>query len=369
VRVTFLTGGLEPGKDGVGDYTRLLASECARQGANCQAIALVDRHVGRLSRERQGDVEFTRLPASAWRSTGFASVVETIRSFGSDWVSLQFVPYSFQRWGLPVRLVRTLPEAVVPARLHLMLHEIWTAGGGSWRRRIVSRGQRQCVLALCRRADGVHAGLLPLFGNVPVSTADAMAWLAPALSEIGCDAAARRVGWWLCVLFGTGHPEWTPEPLMSRLQQAAAGHGRRVGVISVGRLGVGESMWEAMRSRYQHDVPMLRLGEQPAERISELLNTADFGIATSPYALLEKSGTVTAMLEHGLPVIVNRLNAAYGSAGAIDTADADLVIRMDTGFAHRLSAAARRRPESRLPAVARQLLADLERATRTPWSS
>src|SRR5215469_5144860 len=32
VKILFVTGSLEAGKDGVGDYARLLAAECVRQG-------------------------------------------------------------------------------------------------------------------------------------------------------------------------------------------------------------------------------------------------------------------------------------------------------------------------------------------------
>ena len=43
--ILFLTGCLQPGKDGVGDYTRLLARECIRQGQACCLIALDDPYV------------------------------------------------------------------------------------------------------------------------------------------------------------------------------------------------------------------------------------------------------------------------------------------------------------------------------------
>jgi len=40
--------------------------------------------------------------------------------------------------------------------------------------------------------------------------------------------------------------------------------------------------------------------------VSQLLHAADFGIAAHPWALIGKSGAATAMLEHGLPVLVPR---------------------------------------------------------------
>jgi hypothetical protein len=381
VRITFLTGGLEPGADGVGDYARLLSGECASRGVRCQVVAIADPHVDGSSIDSKSGVEFIRISVKASSSQRFQRVREVVQEFSPDWVSLQFVPYAYHRWGLPFRLTRRLPGTTSTARLHLMLHEIWIHDGGSWRRRLVSAGQRQCVLALCRhpgvvihtsnstyqRELGQHhvkVGLLPLFGNIPVSPRDAQAWLPCAAPEVGAEIVARRSEWWLCVLFGTIHPEWPPEPLMSRLLRAAADRGKRVGIVSVGRLGAGEALWVTLQNRYRDHAAMIRLGEQPVERISEVLNTADFGIATSPYALIGKSGSVAAMLDHGLPVIVNREDADFGPVGGIEDRSDELVIRLDARFADRLSGVSRRPPQWRLPAVAEQFLADLNASER-----
>ena len=382
MRITFLTGGLEHGADGVGDYARLLAGECTSRGVRCQVVALADRSVDGSSTDPESGVELVRISGNGSWSQRFQRVRELVQAFSPDWVSLQFVPYAFQRWGLPVGLIRRLPSAISTARLHLMLHEIWTHGQGSWRGRLISAGQRRGVLALCRRpgtlvhtSNGtyqrvlgryhVHARRLPLFGNVPVSTCDALAGLAAALPDIGADVVARRPGWWLCALFGTIHPEWPPEPLMARLLQAAAEHGKRVGIISVGRLGAGDARWTTLQNRYRQHAAMVRLGEQPVERISELLNTVDFGIATSPYALIDKSGTVAAMLDHGLPVIVNREDESFVPVRTVEDTVDELVIRMDERFGDRLSGASRRPPQWRLPAVAGRFLADLSGSARS----
>jgi hypothetical protein len=40
--------------------------------------------------------------------------------------------------------------------------------------------------------------------------------------------------------------------------------------------------------------------------ISKILQCLDLGLATSPRQLIQKSGSVAAMLEHGLPILVTR---------------------------------------------------------------
>jgi hypothetical protein len=105
---------------------------------------------------------------------------------------------------------------------------------------------------------------------------------------------------------------------------------------------------------------MVTLGEQPSTRVSEVLNTVNFGIATSPYGLLGKSATVAAMFEHGLPVIVNREDGPAAPEDPRDQPDHALVIRLGHDFARRLASAKRGEPCRRLPAAAAQFLADLE---------
>ena len=39
--------------------------------------------------------------------------------------------------------------------------------------------------------------------------------------------------------------------------------------------------------------------------------SADFGISSTPVHLLDKSGSAAAMLEHGLPIIVNNVPPEY----------------------------------------------------------
>ncbi len=381
MNITLVAGSLEPGRDGVGDYTRWLANAAARRGAACRVLALADRHVCDPVRTRDASGgECLRLPFGIPWSARLQAASEFVRASRADWVSLQFVPYSFQKRGFASAVVRSIPDLVGRARLHVMFHEIWIDGTISWRKRLVSTAQRGSILQLCRYpgavihttngtyrdvlADhGVRADVLPLFGSIPIAQADATRWLAPLLSAAGCDALPDRRGeWWLFVLFGTLHPVWPPLPLLSELQASAAEAGKRLALISVGRLGSGEALWAQMSATYAPRVPMLRLGEQPPERISEVLQAVDFGVATTPLALIGKSATAAAMFDHGLPVVVNREDCCWPPPQTTDPREAALVIRRGPGFGERLRLARRLPPEWRLPEVATQWLADLSNA-------
>jgi hypothetical protein len=233
-----------------------------------------------------------------------------------------------------------------------------------------SNGTYQHALA----RHGMSAGTLPLFGSIPVAPATAESWLASPLASAGCDALSnseRRNAWWLFAFFGTLHPVWPPQPLLDQLNAAAAAAGKRVALIAAGWLGAGESIWNRMQQQVGDRVPMLRLGERPAQRISELFNSVDFGVATSPWALIGKSATVAAMLDHGLPVVVNRDDCSWPAPASGDEREAALLIRMGPDLAARLRQARRLPACPRLPKVARQWLGELAMtADKVPtWSS
>jgi hypothetical protein len=111
LRIAFLCGSLEPGFDGVGDYTRRLAGELTKQGHSTVIIALHDKTVPDKLEEKQTvdniELPVLRIPAHYSSKKRFRSAGEWIRTFNPDWLSLQYVPYSFQNKGLPFGLRRT----------------------------------------------------------------------------------------------------------------------------------------------------------------------------------------------------------------------------------------------------------------------
>ncbi len=128
MKIIFICSSLEPGKDGVGDYTRRLATEIIKQGHNAFIIALNDRFISETERIKQFSdnisVETLRISSvSKWTER-----IDVMNAFISkilpDWVSLQYVPYGFNKKGLPFSLPFNLQQLKV-AKWHIMFHEIW----------------------------------------------------------------------------------------------------------------------------------------------------------------------------------------------------------------------------------------------------
>jgi hypothetical protein len=256
MKIMFLCGSLEPGRDGVGDYTRRLAGECARRGHACTVIALHDPHVRRRTGGCAGAVRFLRLPASADWAGRVGRVLQEQRDGAPDWVSWQFVAYGLDPRGLvPSALLDCAPELRGP-RCHVMMHELWIGleAGSGWRARATGWRQRRRVVRLLERlrpdclqtsnqayrqalgGAGFAAGVLGLFGNVPVADraaggADVLARWLPAAG--GPGGAAPLVA----LAFGTLHPQWRPEATVDWLKATARRHGRTPALLAVGRLG------------------------------------------------------------------------------------------------------------------------------------
>ncbi|HWB61831.1 MAG TPA: hypothetical protein VG733_20280 [Chthoniobacteraceae bacterium] len=360
MKIAFLCNCLAPGRDGVGDYTAMLAGECERRGHEARMIALNDPHVDELS-VAPGEMRLS--PALSWNAR-VERAADMVSLFDPDFVSVQFVCYGFHPRGIDFGLAGRLREIADGRAVQMMFHELWIGAGkgAGLKERFTGALQRVCVKralgALNVRAvhasntayvamlkgRGIDAEVLPLFGAIPVPEAQLPARAADGALALG--------------IFGSLHPVWPPQPLMTLLLNT----GRKIVISHIGGMGAGGvALWEKMERDFAGVIEFRKLGEQPPERIAEFFRTEiNFGIATTPWELIGKSASVAAMLEHGLPVIVNRDDWHFGDVA--DGAVSPLLIKMDAALPERLGAARRGVPRSRLPEVASQFLAALERA-------
>ena len=356
MKILFLTGSLEPGRDGVGDYTRTLATECARLGHDTVLLSLNDPWVhGPL-------LEPAALRLGSKMS--WPDRVRTARAFlnanRAEIVSVQFVPYSFHPAGLNFALPQILRVIIGQTRVQVMFHELWIGAqtGASLQAKALGLCQRKIIQAVvktsaCRIVHAsncvyvqllarhrINAKQLSLFGSVPVVPTDGL----PRQND-----DVLRLG-----IFGSIHPEWSPDEMLVQLRRL----GKAIQLSHIGRIGPGESVWMDLTERYGSEVEFRRLGEQSTKTISQFFSSVEFGVATTPLSLIAKSASVAAMLDHGLPVIVNRNDVHFH--GITETGPtSDLLIPFDEMFLERLTTVKRRAPRARLPEVAAQFLNDI----------
>jgi len=378
MRIAFICGRLGPGADGVGDYVRLLSGGLAARGHSVLALALRDSATA--PETGPAGERFVRYADTALTP---ASARAALAAFAPDWVSLQWVPYAWHPRGLPwfagARLAAISPAT---ARRHFMAHELWVGENDSaptldrllwcplqrlltrrllavWRPALVHTSIPIYATLLARL--GRNAVVLPLPGNLPSPGPDdsrwAEAWLrAHGLSE---DRFAS-----LAAVFGTLHPEWEPDEALLAWNAHERAAGRQPALLALGRIGLGG---ESRLARLRSAVPGLAIhltGELPAGQIAALLARARFALATSPLALLGKSGTVAAARDLGLPVLVTRNDWLSRSTPMPATPDDPLIMLWPASGALDWPAflARRRAQVNSAPALTLSFISDLTAA-------
>jgi hypothetical protein len=387
MQLLFFCASLEPGRDGVGDYTRRLAGACAARGHGCTAIALHDPHVARATDLTEDGMRLIRLPAAAPWPGRLACAIGHQRRLAPDWVSWQFVAYGFNPRGLVPSELWQGAAHLSGSRCHVMMHELWIGleAGSGWLARAAGWRQRWRVLRLldqlspdcvqtsnaayqsALRDEGLLAGVTGVFGNVPV--ADGFPGRAATIGRWLPDAAGFDAPPLVSLTFGTLHPQWRPAATADWLVSTAGRLARAPALIVIGRAGShAAAILDLFRRR---GVTVRATGELDATAISHLLRAADFGIAPHPWALIGKSGAAAAMLEHGLPVLVPRdeWRLRRASATAAAAPGDPLLVRLAGLDAARTDRwlASRRPPEPALPRIADDFLAALGRwSPRSP---
>ncbi len=342
MRIAFICGSLEPGHDGVGDYTRRLAAQCLAAGHEAAILSLFDRHQRTFARMQQPEghvkVEVARIPEATGDAEKKRLGKAFIETFDPDWLSLQFVIFSFHPKGLPLHLSSLLLGIGGRRKWNVMFHELWVGmpEGATRKHRCWGELQRLLILRLLNKVRpalihthstlyraqlaglGYPAHSLPLFSNIPVTAStNPAASLPPNPVRL--------------VIFGSIHPDAPVAEFISEAARFSKEEKRIVMLTMIGRNGSGQQAWKDACTR--EGLPLEVLGEQSPARLSEVLASSTLGIATGAYIMIEKSGTVAAMLEHGLPVLCV---ASHWKARGLDTSpEVSGVVRYQPGnFKH-----------------------------------
>lgn len=330
MRIVFIASCLEPGQDGVGDYTRRLAAECIRQGHPTIIVGLNDPKVSEplfVEQAMEGTpVSVLRLPSMLPWNERVMVARKWVDAFNPDWVSLQFVSFGFHRKGLPFGLGKRLVDINSKASWHIMFHELWLglADDSSVKHRLWGVTQRRIVRDLIRRLhpqmahtqaepyqkalswEGIKASILPLFGNIPLVKGDGWEILLGPLVTQAAGKYQDRTKLYLAGVFGAVHPEWNMEQTINTLLPLVQRCQKRLVLVFIGKNNLTSEAFDKLKSTLGDRATMVAAGERTDVEISKILQALNLGLATSPSQMIQKSGSVAAMLEHGLPVLVTR---------------------------------------------------------------
>lgn len=385
-RLTFLSAGFAPESDSQGEHLLKLAGEFSRRGVRCSVLAVKSRttqHPEAIDLPTGfGSMKVVRLPAAMPGRERLRQAAATLADLAPDWISMHFVCYGFNRKGVVFSERHWLPRLLRAYRVHLLAHELWVGHPAydTLRNRFWRTLQKPCILSLLRRinprvldvtnpywaelleAEGIHAGILPLFSPLPVGEASAEAWLWPVLREAGVPIdTATRDRYWIFGMIGAP-PQWWPiDALLKELVRIGTVHGRKIVVASIGRERPLDHQGERLRRLFP-EIAFVMLGEKPGETISQFMNSIDFGLNQTPHYLIGKSGIAACMTEHGVPVIANWGDLEPGRTW-ISTPLAHLVWPFDPSLERRLVAHQRSHPRiDMLKRVVDQMLAEFAAA-------
>lgn len=374
-RIAIITAHLNKEYDGVADYSRLLADELVRQGHQVLLIGIMQQESAWIRTVHDNSAanghSIADSPAISDYQNRLDHARNIIRKFDPDLVSFQYVSFSFGRYGLPRTIGHDVRNISGNRRLQLMSHELWTgiSESGDIKTRILRLLQKRnyrrflqqlrpavvhvsnpAYVALLRRI-GCSATVLPLFGNIPVTQ------LQSGELQSFCDSLSNPA--WKFLIFGSIHPEWNPGPVLSRIIGLCDKSNVRPVFISVGSQGRGGHIWREIMHNYTAQAAFMEIGRASDDCISGLMNSSDFGLVTTPLSLIGKSGTAAAMLEHDMPIIVNREDPCV-QIGHVEPAEGyGRFIRLNDDFEIKMQSELHRprNPQSRIAAVAQMMIA------------
>jgi glycosyltransferase involved in cell wall biosynthesis len=357
MKIAFVSNTDKPGRSGVGDYALGLASKLKEWGGDARILVLP-----------QGDQR------ADWDPT------KLLKDFRPDWFSFQFVPYAYAKRGMVGK--RTLPWTSLRGRVrtHFMFHEIWIGShlGAALRDQVIGFMQRRGIQGLIRTARpqvvhcsnrlysemlqraGIQNGILPLFGNIPVSGSDADPY---AIVANDLMPGSRREDWIVVTFFGSVYPSENLVSALDWLQNLSLGRRKYLLVVSLGHSPTADATFQrlgpllAERGRPH----FLIKGKLEAETLSSWIRFSDCGLATTPFNIIEKSGSAVAFAEHGVPVIVmDRGAPVRGITLPEQDLSPEFWLFGDERLKQWHELPSRRDPRPQLDQVARKFLVDLE---------
>jgi len=328
MRLLFICSGLEHGRDGVGDFARTLARECAAAGHTVRLAAVHDDQCREPGQTVDNEI---RLRDVFRNPEEMEALAGWLKEFNPDWASVQYTPFGFHHRGLGGRRAMVMHH-LMPAttRRHIMLHEIWLQPGldGALRHRALGWAQRRSVDAWTGpgwlpevvhtqarlhqarlRARGMDAILLPLctpFKDPVCAQAAARTELAAWIKPQG--KSIDESGYWLGH-FGAFHAQnWD----FTAFAQRVVAHPN----LGVGRpcfLGLGRSA--AVKGAFAQAEAVVKnadfvvVGELAENQVPVAMRACDTAFTSTPWDIIEKSSAVAAWRALDVPVLVTRAGA------------------------------------------------------------
>jgi hypothetical protein len=309
MKIVFLCGCLEPGRDGVGDYTRRLAGELIRQGLKVGIVSLNDTYIDDelLISQVSEDIEVPvlRLPSLMLWKTRLKKARQWIDNIKPQWLSLQYVPFSFDSRGLPFGFNKLISDLRKPAFLHIMFHELWVGSGHSIKSSLYAALQKMIIrqMKAALKPELVHTHLpyyyrnlkslkfnvnaLPLFANFSLGK-NQIESLADGVFRVG--------------VFSQIHIDNSIIDFLKSLQHRLNKKGIFLEILLIGDNDRLRDFGAFLENSEVFKETVQYTGFLKDTAVSNAIRSCNIGVTSIPRHALGKSGSVAAFLAHGIPV-------------------------------------------------------------------
>ena len=325
MRILFLCGSVEPGRDGVGDYTLKLARGLATEGYNVRILAINEKNSINDGRTGSSKINTYRLSNnSSWQKRQ-KSIIKIIRAFTPEIVSLQFVPNSFNKKGLPYFLpgmVQKLQQNNF--QWHIMFHELWIANhrANSIKEFLIREAQKIIIKKLIKRTGKAFIDTSNAYYKKMLKSLDVESGISPVFSNIpraekqNIDMPVKNRGNKIvCILFGNIQYS---NSLSTRLLEFSNEIYRQLRKkVCILQLGINRDQRSAQVLLELSQILQIKfLGFRDDLEVAKMMVSSDVGLSNHLPQFINKSGSISSMLYNDLPVILlNETDDYVGNLG------------------------------------------------------
>lgn len=324
MNIVFVCGSIEKGRDGVGDYTRLLAAKLLSMGHQCSILALMDKFVeceiyGFVT-EEEVEIDFLRLPFKNGHLNNATVAKKWVDDKNPDCISLQFVPFAYNIKGLPFGIAESIKKIICGRKLHIMFHEMWMGISkiSPFKHKIIGFFQIRIakkiielnkpvyitttnkLYSLVLERESIKSDIIPLFSNINKNTYNRKYYISK-LEEFNISIDERSK-WIFIGIFGSLYPEINIQAEIEFHLEKLDSKNLNLAFISIGRIGVyGLKEFARLKTLFGERVKFILVGEVSEKEASLITQTLDIAVSCTPAQHIAKSGAFAFLKLHEIP--------------------------------------------------------------------
>ncbi len=333
MNILFICGSLEYGKDGVGDYVRLLSAQLLTEGHKATVIALNDGYISSPVKEVQISKEIKiccyRIPSKESALVRLDLAKSFIKKINPEWISLQYVGFSYHKYGTSMSLF-LLKNLIGNRKLHMMLHELWCgmSKNAGFKEKVMGKAQNIHLRALIKilnpqsiftsiepyakelRNLKIESITVPIFSNIDIKEQGTEEDYLAIISKLGLTAYLKKPDDFLILgFFGTVYYRSGLKDLLETVIRATDKLNKKLLIISVGNNRT--TVLEKLAEQPSVQVPIIKSGALEAGMVNRMIKLFDLGVLTTKANCLNKSGTGIALMDRDIPILISSEDKTY----------------------------------------------------------